>query len=342
MLNPLMARVTAAIVLAVGLLALPATQATVEAQDAVGADPPPVWGDGENVGGELDAGRTREQVDTVNSGSSGTGGPPPTCTWSESVDGETVEHNNGTPRWRQPGRGSEFWEDDEWVTEGYDDEAVASGTVYRYECWHDDMVDPETGECRSPSPDTEGCLGEAIDETWCGRFLCVFDAINPEALALLALDDFLERIPPPDPQFNPPNETTIVNFDTWMWVEGVPEGRQIDLPPLNVLDDWIQTTARFEEVVWDMGDGSVFSCPLTTDEESARAEECTNYRYQQSSAGEGGDDRFHGSASIEWEVTYWGVLNGVEIEAQDTAFDELRQSPFSLEVAEGQAIVVDR
>lgn len=315
MLNPLMVRVTVALSLAAGTLALPATGAPVAAQQTNPDDP--VQQEGNDILGDV-----RSQVDTLTSGSSGSGGrPAPTCEW-EDDNGQVHE---GRMRWRIARVDQETWGD-------INNEDIEQGTFYRYECWSDDM------DCGDPQHEgDDGCYGDVTYDNWCGDIVCYFDAINPPNLARLAVEDnFLETLGPPEPRFNPPGGTTIVNFDTWMWVENVPgTGRQgpwvMDDVPGILVTAW----ASLDEVEWDMGDGHTEPCPITTDE--ASAERDCSYAYQQSSAGESGGE-YHGTVSVLWQVEWEATIYGNDIE---NTIDAPRENDFSLAVAEGQAIVTD-
>lgn len=317
------------VALAAGLLFLFAAVAPSTAQTAQrrAPTPSPVQSEGDDI-----IGRIRSDRDTLNSGSSGRSYTPPSCSW---VDRDGEEHDDGVLRWRLTSLSQESWAE-------VLDEDVDEGVFYRYECWSPRMCRDyvEGGDNRDVDcfGDLVGYSGPDVD-TFCGGPVCFF-ATSPENLALLALDEFVESLPSPVARFNPPDETTIVNFDTWLWVENAPPTGRIDFPAMEVPDQRVTSWATFEEVRWDMGDGSpdaTFTCPLTTDAESAQQADCI-YRYPRSSAGEGGDDRFHGTVSIVWQVE-WESESSIAGDASDS-FEELRESEFSIAVAEGQAVVV--
>lgn len=315
MLNSPSTRAVVAALLAV--TALVTTSAAAEA-DIQGKGDPPVYDDGENIGGDV-----RSQLAIVESGSSGGGGgTPPPCRWT---DDEGEEHDDGVRRWRLTAVDQQTWGDiyDEWDIE--------QGVVYRYECIHPSMCDGDLN--------ASDCYGDLLyGEGWCGSAICYFDAISPPALAVMLVEDsFLERLGPPEPQFSPPGGTTIVNFDTWLWVDNVPADGQrgpwsISVPgPISV-----EASASLSEVVWDMGDGNTVTCPITTDE--ASAERDCSYAYEQSSAGEPGDE-FQGSVSVVWTVDWDATVMGQQV---SNTIEAPREAEFSIAVAEGQAVVVDR
>lgn len=280
---------------------------------------PPVQQQGEDIVGDI-----RAQVNTLNSGSPGSGGPPPSCTWRDHSGPEPVERTDGTPRWRPPGIGHEGWAD---TWEG----GVGTGTIYRYECWHPDMG------CRSPAPVTEGCLGEAIDATWCGAFLCLFDAVNPPNLALLAVTDgFLERLGPPTPQFSPEGET-LVNFDTWLWLADIPaDGEQGPWSMAVPGQEITATAAVVDEVLWDMGDGQdPVPCPITTDEASAQAS--CHYSYDRASVGQP-NNQYVVTVSVNWVVTWEGTVLGTPVSGTIPA---PRTGETTLAVSEAQSLNTD-
>jgi hypothetical protein len=280
-------------------------------------DRPPVVEQGDDIVGSIQA-----QVDTLNSGSPGSGGPPPSCSWSETLpDGETVERDDGTPRWRDPGRGHDFWAEGWERIEG---EEVGDGTIFRYECWHPDM------ECLEAATG-DGCLGEAINDTFCGSFLCLFDAVNPPNLARLAVDGFVETLGAPQAGFSPADQT-LVNFDTYMWLTNGPPGGEVGPWTMSVPGLTVTAWATGSDITWDMGDGSTVTCPVTRDEASAAAAPCS-HSYDVSSAGQP-DERYQGAVSltyeVRWEATGAGSISG--------SVDAFRSGDFSLAVAEAQAI----
>lgn len=284
---------------------------------AVGQNVPnaPVEEQGNDIVGSIEA-----QVDTLQTGSPGSGGPPPSCTWTETLpDGSQVERDDGTPRWRQ---GHDFWAEGWEEQEGQE---VGDGLIYRYECWHPDMG------CRTPAPSGNGCLGEAITDTFCGSFLCLFDAVNPPNLALLAVDRFVETLGPPQAAFSPA-EQTLVNFDTYMWLTNAPPDEGITPEPLTVPGLTVTASATASEVTWDMGDDTTVTCPVTRDEASAADAPCA-HSYEVSSA-EQPDERYQGTVSltydVRWEASGAGAVSG--------SIDAHRSGTFTLAVAEAQAI----
>jgi hypothetical protein len=279
---------------------------------------PPVVEQGDDIVGSV-----RAQVDVLNSGSPGGGGPPPSCSWTERPDeGEPVERDDGTPRWRDPGQGHDYWADG-W--ENRDGEEVGDGTIFRYECWHPDMG------CRLPAPSGDGCLGDAIQDTFCGSFLCLFDAVNPPNLARLAVDGFVETLGAPEAEFSPADQT-LVNFDTYMWLTNAPPEGEVGPWSMSVPGITVTAWASASDITWDMGDGATVSCPVTRDEASAAAAPCA-HSYDVSSAGQPGE-RYQGSVSltydVRWEASGAGTASG--------SVDAFRSGDFSLAVAEAQAI----
>src|SRR5690625_4995602 len=300
------ARKLSAIVLALAA-SLVATLAM--ATPAVAEGEPPVEDDGSDL-----IGRVEDQINDLETGSPGGGQPPPSCTWTDE-DGE--EHDNGELRWRLTMNDQDVWESDNPETE--------RGTFYRYECWHSDM------ECGDPFwPGDDGCYGEQTEGpgTFCGSSVCEFDAINPTDLSMYALDEFIQQVPAPSPQFNPPNGRTIVNFDTWMWVEGIPGDGHISAPELSIPGITINTSADLNSIGWSMGDGGEFECPLTMTEADAKSE-CT-YAYTRSSANQP-NNTYTGQVSTVWEATWtaepFGTSGTVEVP---------RETDFELQVAEVQ------
>lgn len=267
----------------------------------------------EDDGSDL-AGRIRNQMSDLNEGRpAGGGSKPPTCTWT---DDDGNEHDDGELRWRLSRAGQDGWDDI------YDGDPEG-GTWYRYECWHPDMA------CDAPEwPGDDGCYGELLYDG-CGDVVCEFDAINPSTLAWLAVDDFIQTLPPPKPQFNPPVRT-YVNFPTWLWVENIPEGQR-SAPTMRVPGITVHTTAEVNSIGWKMGDGKEFTCALTTTEASASTE-CT-HEYIRSSANQPGNV-YTGEASVVWRATWTVPEFGMTGQV-----DAPRSTEFQIGVAEVQAIV---
>jgi hypothetical protein len=183
---------------------------------------------------------------------------------------------------------------------------LARGLLYRQECWNA----------------TTQQAGSFMD-------LQFFDLLTGENLARLAMDQFFLGLPAPIPRLNPEGRT-LVNLDTWLSVDNIPAGVQTS-PPISVPGVTVIVRAEAGGVEWTMGDGSPsFTC-AGTGSQSSRS--CWHY-YRRSSAGQS-DGRFHGIARIVWIGTYSvnGVDAGVEIPVP-------RDAPFSIQVAEGQAVVV--
>jgi hypothetical protein len=283
-------------------------------------DYPPVGEDGDDIVGQVET-----QVDMLNSGSAGSGGPPPTCPWTQlgaGPNGEDVERTDGTPRWREPGQGHDFWADGWEQSEGQE---VGDGLIFRYECWH-----PEMG-CRTPAPSGAGCLGEDIQDTFCGSFLCLFDAVNPPNLARLLVDGFVENLGPPVAAFSPADRT-LVNFDTYMWLTNAPADGVVGPWSMSVPGLTVTAWATASDITWDMGDGTTLTCPVTRDEASAAAAPCSHV-YQVSSVRQPGE-RYAGNVSMTFEVGWQATGAG----SASGSLDALRSNPFTLAVAEAQAI----
>lgn len=284
---------------------------------------PPVEIDGDELNGNL-----RAQYEALQNGGSGSGSPPPPCDWTD-ADGE--ERDDGELRWELfSSQGDVFDEDDV----EYEDDG--NGSYYSYWCWHDEMADMDLANSNGMQevpPDIAGNCGDmGEDSTF---YICYFDEIDPEGLATLAVDDFVEQLGRPDPQLNP-EDLTLVNFDTWLWVDGIPaesEGPQ-EYKRMEVPGQWVETTGSVAGVEWDMGDGEdPKECPVTTDEQSA--EQNCRYEYARSSAGQPGE-AFQGSAAVVWEVNYVGAINDVPVDGNlSVRFEE----PFEIQVAESQAII---
>jgi hypothetical protein len=234
--------------------------------------------------------RVRSQVNELNRYVSS----PTPCTDIDDAAG--MEDRQGVLRWRSPILSQESW------LNALD---ATSGVAYRLECWG-----PESGE-----------YGRLID-------VRVFPDINAENLARLAMDEFLLGLPAPEPHLNP-SGTTLVNLDTWLSVDNIPQGT-LTSPPVTVPGITVIVRATASGVEWRMGDGTApFICSGTGHDSGT-----CSHAYRRSSASQPGG-QYHGVASVVWTGTYTinGVSGGAEIPVP-------RASDFSIQVAEGQAVVV--
>ncbi|MGH9214438.1 MAG: hypothetical protein ACRD2C_27785 [Acidimicrobiales bacterium] len=165
----------------------------------------------------------------------------------------------------------------------------------------------------------------------------VFDAITPETLAWLAMDQFFLGLPAPDVETNP-QPVTLVNFDTWLGVANIAPGPRtsptISVPgPQGGSRIEVYAVAEATSIEWDMGDGSPpFTCPL---HEQVHPPVCNTYRYQRSTAGEPAET-FYGTASIVWLGRYF--VNGV---MQPDELPVPQETAFEVQVAEAQALNTD-
>lgn len=225
-------------------------------------------------------------------------GNPEPCTWT---DAEGVEHQ-GYLQWRLTAVEQEDWD-------------LPGGTVrYRLECFS-----PEMGEE----------FGDLIE---LGDF-----QVTPRNLAELALDEFFLGLPAPEPHFSPAGPT-MVDLDTWLWVDNIPEAQvseEISVPGIAV-----QAFAVPSGVEWDMGDGTVVQCEdsgtaYVVGGPASQTSDCTHI-YERSSAEQDGA-QYQGSATIVWTGTY--TVNGVLAPVE---FPIPRETPFALGVEEAQAINTDR
>lgn len=295
---------------------------------------PPVTIDEDGFNGDI-----ATQYEILNNG--GSGGEPPSCTWwpgGTDMDGSGPSSINENPDEEPRHDGEVRWvirEDDGVPWRGAD--GTAEGTYYFYYCYHPDMdTVNEHGQQRQP-PNIEGNCG-VTDDLGSVDYVCYFDAINPDNLALLMVDQFRRSLARPVPQFSPEG-TTLVNFDTWLWVEGDirTEANPIS-ESMSVPGQSVNASAWVSGVEWDMGDGETKHCPVTTDQDSAERD--CSYQYERSSAGHGHDgETFEGSAAVVWTVTYEGNFGSTPI-SDDGNLSVGFEEPFEIRVAESQAVVV--
>lgn len=225
---------------------------------------------------------------------------PEPCTYTRRVEG-VDEERTGFLRWRST-RADEI---DHHSILGTDPE---DGRIWRQECF-----DPT--------------LGEEY-----GDYLRVqFFPVTEANLARMAIDDFLLGLPSPTVHTAPANRT-LVNLDTWFWVDGVDGGERTS-PVVSVPGMAVVATARATTVQVDPGDGSGgFTCAvdgMPYSPSQVTAPPCA-HTYRRSAVG------YQGAATVVWSGTY--TVNGAgpfPVEEATT-----RRTPFEIQVAERQAINV--
>ena len=144
-------------------------------------------------------------------------------------------------------------------------------------------------------------------------------------------------VPLADVAMSPPEGSDhLVNLASWLWVKNwQPVATSATLRGVTVT-----VTASPESVSWDMGAGDPpVVCgpgraydPSVPDE--AQSTDCS-YTYRRSSFGQP-QERFRGAATMRWSIT-WSSSTG----EGGTLAPVSTRRPFSLRVAEGQAVVTD-
>lgn len=297
---------TAGLTLAVGAVAVPVAQSGPAAAD----DSAPCPSCDVSVTPEedgIDLSAVREEAGELNEGESEA--TRQHCDWTD--DGE--ERDDGWYRWRVPLNDQDVWQ-------RIRDTDPDAGTYWRLDCWHPDMGQDDQGRDRGDQQEIR-----------------LFENVNPENLARLAMDEYFQGLPAPRPRLNPEG-TTMVGMQTWLWVENIPEG-EITSDPVQVPGIVVQATARHDGVEWDMGDGSPrFTCEgAGTDGQNEEAS-CWHV-YDTSSAGEPNAE-FEGSARVVWLGTYTMTIDGQQF-GGDSEMVIPREEPFQIAVGESQAVVTD-
>ncbi|MGH9118036.1 MAG: hypothetical protein ACRD0A_09225 [Acidimicrobiales bacterium] len=188
---------------------------------------------------------------------------------------------------------------------------TAPGMYFRLSCFFDNGFVP-------------GYPGVQID---------FFSLINPQNLARLAVAEALTRVPPVQVGMNPVGDQ-LVNLETWLWVEGG-STQTIVAPPLSVPGITVNVTVSTGGVYWRMGDGAEFFCQGSGTPYGAAAGPSCSHTYLESSATRPAE-RFQGSATVTWLAEY--TVNGDgPFQVEDAV---VRETPFSVRVAEGQAVIV--
>lgn len=209
-------------------------------------------------------------------------------------EADVYEGQTGYIRWRLTATEQETWD------RIYDGDETT--TWYRQECFF---------------PDAGREYGELLD-------LQEFDAVSPETVALVAIDDVLAEIPTQTVETSPDGEA-MVAIDTWFWVDGVPpegETATASVPGIEVV-----ATASPGGVNYDLGDGTTLECSGTGTPYSPGATSDCTHDYQ--SAGV-----YTITSTILWTGTY--TVNGQGPFPIETAV--ARTATFDLPVNEAQAI----
>jgi hypothetical protein len=201
----------------------------------------------------------------------------------------------GTVRWQLTAVSQE-----QWRQMG----SISTGLMYRKECWA-----PEAGE-----------FGELIE-------LREFDAITPENMAALAVDNAIKAIPTQSVASNPVSPS-LVTLDTWFWVTGVPPNgvsAVASVPGITVT-----AHARPGGTEFDFGDGAGRRCSGAGSEWApARSSGCT-HTYVRAGV-------YTVTSTVLWTGTY--SINGGPSVPFDSAVARV-SPPYPLQVNEGEGIVI--
>jgi hypothetical protein len=143
-----------------------------------------------------------------------------------------------------------------------------------------------------------------------------FDAVAPEILAQVAIDNMLAGIPQHTIETNP-DITGLVAIDTWFWIEGgglEPVSATASVPGVTVV-----ATAEPGGVEFDFGDGTTGQCEGAGTPYSEGATSACTHEYQAAGT-------YTVTATIRWTGSY--TVNGgapvpIETVAERTASDDL-------------------
>jgi hypothetical protein len=258
----------AAVIASLGL-ALASLMMIAPASPADAAPTCPLCGD-VDLGDEGLLARARSQMAELNRSAAN----PQPCT-DESHDyviedtNDTVEYH-GFLRWRPSVTEQDVWDDD------------STTTMYRHDC---DIPPLEPG--------AEWLLEGG---------LVMFDAISPQTISRVAVDDALEDIPGIDIQTNPRTQDALVAISTWFWVTGVPEGgvtAEASVPGISV-----RAVAEPGAVRLDLDDGTSITCPGGGVPYSPGASSDCTHEYQRAGT-------YMVSATVLWTGTYTYTVDGL-------------------------------
>ncbi|MGH9137627.1 MAG: hypothetical protein ACRD0G_11355 [Acidimicrobiales bacterium] len=244
----------------------------------------------------------------LNNGGSTSGGPPP-CSEEDLVtppnDGNDTPDHVGHLAYEEPLLSQEFHRSM--------NENNSPGTYWRRICVFEDGF----------APPVSGLI--SVD---------FFEEITGANLARYAVDSALARVPAPEVRMSPPGRQ-LVNVETWLWVDGIAT-TSFDAPPVSVPGITVTVRVSAGGVYWVMGDGAEFGCDGTGVAYGEAAAPTCSHTYSRSSVDQP-DLAYHGSASVRWTAEYW--VNGAGPYTVDDAV--VRSTPFTVGVAEAQALVTD-
>jgi hypothetical protein len=211
--------------------------------------------------------------------------------------------------------------------DGVDDDGNDTVEHHGYLRWAPDFADdptpPDDGPsiewyqqvCYIPGPPSMTLLGTSWQR---------FDAVTPENLARVAIDDMLASIPQHTISVNPTGPS-LVALDTWFWVDGgaiEPVQAVASVPGVTVV-----ATAEPGGVTFDFGDGTSLECEdFGTPYAAGASSDCTHAF--------DGAGTYSITATIVWRGSY--TVNGGAPIAIETGVE--RTATFTLAVNEAQAI----
>lgn len=208
---------------------------------------------------------------------------------------DTIEYE-GYIRWVLTYNEQHVWDEDETTT------------GYRRECFLPDAPHEDDG-----SNPYNGLLEVRI-----------FDAISPQTVAQVAIDDMLTQVPTHSIETNP-SAAGMVAIPTWFWVTGVPEGgveATASVPGISVV-----ARATPGAVTYEFGDGASLECTGGGTPYAVGATSDCTHDYQRAGT-------YTITSTILWTGTY--TVNGQGPFPISTAVP--RTDSFTLAVNEAQAI----
>lgn len=257
----------------------------------VAGDP---WGNGGSITDDGLLARARDQMRTLNAGYNGN--PAPTC---------DDEHDY------LPDDGNDEVEHDGWLR------------------WEPDFENDPTPPRDGPSIEWYRLVCHIPGRPWppgdpLGAAWMRFDAVTPENLARVAVDDMLAAIPEHSIGVNPEPEA-MVAIDTWLWVDGV--SREPVVATASVPGVEVVATAEPGGVHFDFGDGTSLECDGPGSEWSQGATSDCTHRFDVAG-------HYTITATIIWSGSY--TINGGPPVPLDTVVT--RSATFDLAVNEAQAV----
>ncbi|MFD3518812.1 ATP/GTP-binding protein [Streptomyces sp. NPDC058657] len=159
-------------------------------------------------------------------------------------------------------------------------------------------------------------------------------AIDPEVVAQQAID--AARLDGPKVASPKPGRPYLIGLPVWMWVEPTESTYGPTTATATAGGVTVSATATVTSIAWTMGDGTTVTCPgpgtpYSPARGTSPSPDC-GHRYTRLARPLG--QPYRGTATSTWTVD-WQVVGGT---GETGTFTETRQTPFTLDLHEMQAV----